>query len=145
MLDSNLVIPYLADDSATVPLVERLAPEGIAISIITDMEVDQGTLRSREPERAQEQYDGLKRTNRQRNLAKEDVTAPVRIVDSWSRLVGSAVLVEHELGDVCVARIIHGAGGPRPQGSAGGAAVDLGDTMGGAARIAGCPCRTVLS
>jgi hypothetical protein len=35
LLDSDLVIPYLADDPATVPLVERLALEGIAISIIT--------------------------------------------------------------------------------------------------------------
>jgi predicted nucleic acid-binding protein len=57
LLDSDLVIPYLADDPATVPLVERLAPEGIAISIITYMEVFQGTLRSPDPERAQEQFE----------------------------------------------------------------------------------------
>ncbi|MBA2596707.1 MAG: type II toxin-antitoxin system VapC family toxin [Chloroflexia bacterium] len=57
MLDSNLVIPYLADDPATVPLIERLAPEGIAISIITYLEVYQGTLRSADPERAQEQFE----------------------------------------------------------------------------------------
>lgn len=57
LLDSNLVIPYLADDPATVPLVERLAPEGIAISVITYMEVYQGTLRSPDPQRAQEQFE----------------------------------------------------------------------------------------
>ncbi len=57
LLDSNLVIPYLADDPATVPLIERLAPEGIAISIITYLEVYQGTLRSADPERAQEQFE----------------------------------------------------------------------------------------
>jgi predicted nucleic acid-binding protein len=57
LLDSNLVIPYLADDSATVPLIERLALEGIAISIITYMEVYQGTLRSPDPELAQEQLE----------------------------------------------------------------------------------------
>ena len=57
LLDSNLVIPYLADDPATVPLIERLASEGIAISIITYLEVYQGTLRSADPERAQEQFE----------------------------------------------------------------------------------------
>lgn len=54
LLDSNLVIPYLADDAGTVALVERLAPEGLAISIITYMEVYQGTLRSPDPEHAQD-------------------------------------------------------------------------------------------
>jgi predicted nucleic acid-binding protein len=57
LLDSNLVIPYLADDPGTAPLVERLVPEGIAISIITYMEVYQGTLRSPDPERAEEQFE----------------------------------------------------------------------------------------
>ncbi len=59
LLDSNLVIPYLADDPATVPLMERLAPEGIAISIITCkyMEVYQGALRSPDPQLAQEELE----------------------------------------------------------------------------------------
>ena len=59
LLDSNLIIPYLADDAATVPLVERLAPEGISISIITYMEVYQGTLRSPDRHRAQEQLESF--------------------------------------------------------------------------------------
>jgi predicted nucleic acid-binding protein len=57
LLDSNFVIPYLADDPATVPLVERLAPEGIAISIVTYMEVYQGALRSPDPQLAQEELE----------------------------------------------------------------------------------------
>lgn len=57
LLDSNLVIPYLADDPATVPLVDRLAPQGAAISVITYMEAYQGTLRSSDPRRAQERFD----------------------------------------------------------------------------------------
>lgn len=57
LLDSNLVIPYLADDPATVPLVERLAPQGIAINIITYLEVYQGTLRSPDPHLAQERFE----------------------------------------------------------------------------------------
>jgi predicted nucleic acid-binding protein len=56
LLDSNLVIPYLADDPATVPLVERLAPDGLAISIVTYMEVYEGILRGPDPARAQEQF-----------------------------------------------------------------------------------------
>jgi predicted nucleic acid-binding protein len=57
LLDSNLVIPYLADDPATVGLVERLAPQGIAISIITYMEAYQGTLRGPDPQLAQERFE----------------------------------------------------------------------------------------
>lgn len=57
LLDSNLVILYLADDPAVAPLVERLAPEGIAMSIITYMEVYQGTLRGPAPARAQAQFE----------------------------------------------------------------------------------------
>lgn len=57
LLDSNLVIPYLADDPLTVPLIEHLAPQGLAISIITYMEVYQGTLRTPDPVLAQAQFD----------------------------------------------------------------------------------------
>jgi predicted nucleic acid-binding protein len=59
LLDSNLVIPYLADDPTTVLLVERLAPQGVAISIISCkyMEIYQGTLRSPDPQRAQDQFE----------------------------------------------------------------------------------------
>jgi predicted nucleic acid-binding protein len=57
LLDSNLVIPYLADDPATVSLVDRLAPEGIAISIITYLEAYQGTLRNPDSQLAQDQFE----------------------------------------------------------------------------------------
>jgi tRNA(fMet)-specific endonuclease VapC len=57
LLDSNLVIPYLADDPATVHLVERLALEAIAISIVTYMEAYQGTLRSPDPNRALKRFE----------------------------------------------------------------------------------------
>jgi len=59
LLDSNIIIPYLADAPATVPLVERLASQGIAISIITYLETWQGTLRSPDPAAAQAQFDRL--------------------------------------------------------------------------------------
>jgi tRNA(fMet)-specific endonuclease VapC len=54
LLDSNLVIPYLADDPATVRLVEHLVPEGNTISVITYMEVYQGTLRGPDAVRSQD-------------------------------------------------------------------------------------------
>ena len=57
LFDSNLVISYLAEDPETVTLVEHLAPQGAAISIITYMEVYQGTLRSSNPSQAQEQFE----------------------------------------------------------------------------------------
>lgn len=56
VLDSNIIIPYLADDLAVVPLVEELVPQGISISIITDLECYQGTLRSADPAAAQERF-----------------------------------------------------------------------------------------
>jgi predicted nucleic acid-binding protein len=57
LLDSNIVVPYLADDPSTVPLVESLVPQGIAISIISYLEAYQGTLRSPDPVAAQARFD----------------------------------------------------------------------------------------
>ena len=57
LLDSNIVIPYLADDPATAALVERLAPRGVAISVLTYLEAYQGTLRSPDPTAAQAKFD----------------------------------------------------------------------------------------
>ena len=57
LLDSHVLIPYLANDSATMSLVELLAPQGLAISIVTNKEVYQGTLRTAEPKVEQAQFD----------------------------------------------------------------------------------------
>ena len=59
LLDSNVLIPSLADDPATVPLVERLAPRGVAISVVTYPETRQGTLRHPAPAPAQAALDGF--------------------------------------------------------------------------------------
>jgi predicted nucleic acid-binding protein len=45
LIDSDQVIPYLADEPAAVTLIGELAPEGISISVISYMEVYQGLLR----------------------------------------------------------------------------------------------------
>jgi predicted nucleic acid-binding protein len=46
LIDSNWVIQHLLDVSEAVVLLRRLAPAGIAVSIITYMESFQGTLRA---------------------------------------------------------------------------------------------------
>ena len=48
LIDSDWVIDFLAQESKALQLIEQLAQEGIAISIITVMEVYQGVLRSQE-------------------------------------------------------------------------------------------------
>ena len=57
--DSDWVINFLVQDSDALQLVEQLAQEGIAISIITYMEVYQGVLRSQESEAASAQFAAL--------------------------------------------------------------------------------------
>ncbi len=52
LIDSDWLIDHLADVPEAVELLQSLAPEGIAISIISYMEVFQGTRRSAEPEEA---------------------------------------------------------------------------------------------
>lgn len=54
LLDSDLVIDYLNGTPAAVQLLELLAEEGIAISILTYMEVYQGLQRSPNPEQAEQ-------------------------------------------------------------------------------------------
>ena len=53
LVDSDILIAYREGHPAALALVERLAPEGLLISIVTYMEVYQGTLRGSNPARAQ--------------------------------------------------------------------------------------------
>jgi predicted nucleic acid-binding protein len=53
LVDSDILIDQREGQPSALALLGRLAPEGLAISIITYMEVYQGTLRSPDPERAQ--------------------------------------------------------------------------------------------
>jgi tRNA(fMet)-specific endonuclease VapC len=55
LIDSNWVIPYLDGDAAALQLLEVLAPDGIAISIITDLEIYHGVLRAPDPAQAEAQ------------------------------------------------------------------------------------------
>jgi len=56
LIDSDILIDHLASVQAANQLLERLAPEGIAISIITYMETYQGVSRSPDPQTAQEKF-----------------------------------------------------------------------------------------
>mgnify|MGYP001584764056 CR=1 FL=1 len=53
LVDTDWVIDHLANVPEAVRLLDRLAQEGIAISIITYMEAYQGVLRNPNPEEAQ--------------------------------------------------------------------------------------------
>jgi tRNA(fMet)-specific endonuclease VapC len=57
LIDSDLVIDHLAEDPAALRLLDRLAPGGLTISIITYMEVYQGTIVSPDPTQAQAKLD----------------------------------------------------------------------------------------
>ncbi|MBI4299843.1 MAG: type II toxin-antitoxin system VapC family toxin [Chloroflexi bacterium] len=53
LIDTDWVIDYLADAADALQLLERLAEDGIAISIITYMEIYQGVDRSPNPAEAE--------------------------------------------------------------------------------------------
>ena len=59
LLDSDVVIDHLAGDPEARQLIDRLAPEGVAISAITYMEVHQGTLAAPDPRQARAKLDAL--------------------------------------------------------------------------------------
>ncbi len=55
LIDSNWVIPYLDGDPTALQLLQQLAPDGIAISIITYLEIYHGVLRAPDPAQAEAQ------------------------------------------------------------------------------------------
>jgi predicted nucleic acid-binding protein len=59
LIDSDLVIDHLAEDPAARQLLDRLAPDGLTISMITYLEVYQGILVSPDPDQAQVRLDAF--------------------------------------------------------------------------------------
>ncbi len=59
LIDSDWVIDFLAQESKALQLIEQLAQEGIAISIVTYMEVYQGVLRSHDSRTASARFEVL--------------------------------------------------------------------------------------
>ena len=56
LIDTDVVIDHLADLPDATELLNRLADDGIAISIITYMETFQGLARSTDPEQAHARF-----------------------------------------------------------------------------------------
>jgi tRNA(fMet)-specific endonuclease VapC len=61
LLDSDWVIDMLAEDPDAMDLLDRLAPDGISMSVVTYMEAFQGTLREPDPAAAQAKLSALER------------------------------------------------------------------------------------
>lgn len=59
LIDSDVVIDHLADVAAATTLLEQLAADGIAVSIITYMEAYQGVLRSPHPVSARKCFEAF--------------------------------------------------------------------------------------
>lgn len=57
LLDSDVVIPFLAGDATTKQIVDPLRAAGVSISIITYMEVLEGIVASADPIGAQAGFD----------------------------------------------------------------------------------------
>ena len=62
LIDSDVVIDHLADNTAATSLLEQLAPDGIAVSIITYMETYQGVLQSPQPTAARSKFQAFLET-----------------------------------------------------------------------------------
>jgi len=56
LVDSDIVIDHLAHVEEVTTLLEKLAEEGIAVSIITYMETYQGVLKNPQPDQANQQF-----------------------------------------------------------------------------------------
>jgi tRNA(fMet)-specific endonuclease VapC len=56
LVDSNIVVDHLLDVPTASALLEQLALEGVAISIVTYMEAFQGVEQSSDPEIAREKF-----------------------------------------------------------------------------------------
>jgi predicted nucleic acid-binding protein len=59
LLDKDVVIDHLAEKPAMLQLLDRLAPDGLTISLITYMEVYQGVLASPDPIQAEAKLDAF--------------------------------------------------------------------------------------
>ena len=64
LLDSDLLIDRLADRPAAVNLFRQLVPSGLAVSVITYMEVFQGAERDPDPASAEQRLDAFVATVR---------------------------------------------------------------------------------
>lgn len=108
LIDSDVVIDHLADVPTATTLLEQLASDGIAVSILTYMESYQGVLRSPHQTRARRKFEafletvpvlpfsvvGAKRCAQLREtLHREGKRVKARTLD----LMTAAIAIEHHL------------------------------------------------
>jgi len=59
LIDTTLVVPYFGDDRDAIDLLKRLAPRGVAVSILVYLEVYQGVIESPDPVEARRRFDAF--------------------------------------------------------------------------------------
>src|SRR6266700_7159305 len=108
LIDTDLVIDHLEHIIEANQLLDRLAPEGIAISIITYMEAYQGVVRSMNAKEARAKFQAFRRSvpvlpfslsvakrcaSLREHLKKEQKRVKSRALD----LINAAIAIEHNL------------------------------------------------
>jgi len=108
LVDTDLVIDHLADIPEAQQLLDKLAPEGIAISIITYMEAYQGVIRSVNAKEAHAKFQIFRRSipvlpfsltvaKRCAALREQLKTEQKRVKSRALDLINAAIAIEHHL------------------------------------------------
>jgi tRNA(fMet)-specific endonuclease VapC len=108
LIDTDLVIDHLANISQANQLLNQLAPDGIAISIITYMEAYQGVIRSMNVKKARAKFQLFRRSvpvlSFSLSVAKRCATLREQLKHEQKRvksraldLINAAIALEHEL------------------------------------------------
>ena len=108
LIDTDLVIDHLANITEANQLLEQLAPEGIAISMITYMETYQGVVRSPNVQEARAKFQTFRRSvpvlpfslsvaKRCAVLREQLKTEQKRVKARALDLINAAIALEHDL------------------------------------------------
>jgi len=108
LIDTDLVIDHLANVTEANQLLEHLAPEGIAISMITYMEAFQGVVRSPHGKEARAKFQTFRRSvpvlpfslsvaKRCAVLREQLKTEQKRVKARALDLINAAIALEHDL------------------------------------------------
>ena len=108
LIDTDLVIDHLANVTEANQLLEHLAPEGIAISMITYMEAYQGVVRSGNVKEARAKFQAFRRSvpvlpfsltvaKRCASLREQLKTEQKRVKSRALDLINAAIAIEHHL------------------------------------------------
>ena len=108
LVDTDLVIDHLAHITQANQLLDKLAAEGIAISIITYMEAYQGVVRSSNPQEARAKFQTFRRSvpvlpfslsvaKRCAALREQLKHEQKRVKSRALDLINAAIALEHDL------------------------------------------------